>query len=468
MTRGKRRNLGWVSGVVAGLLCLFVASGSEARASGLDPTFGSSGRVITPFAQTDAVSTAVAPDGGVLFAQGSVVTHDLPSGTEDPSFGVEGRAVLPGTVDGLVFEPGAMRVDGKGRILFFGTASDSSQIYREPLSLLSAEASWIVVLRLNALGQLDQSFGNGKGYIRSDFGLTSPLEADFPLVSAASARIDSLGRPIFVARVADLTGPCNLGHTAITAYPRAVVRLTETGNLDATFGGDGIVDISGSESPPSLGLDLSNGATVAVGSRNCKAVQLRRFSENGLPASTFGSQGVRAYPNLLFSLVDASGSIILRKGDLTSTALVRLKPDGESDRSFGSDGTARIRLPFPASRRRLQPVAVDSQQRTLLVGSLRPRELKGRFHRNHHRSGGKNLPSPSYLAITRLTPSGRTDRGFGRDGWILTRFDRPRELDVRSASLDAQGRLLVVLSSSSALQPPGPRRIVLARYLLAG
>jgi hypothetical protein len=69
--------------------------------------------------------------------------------------------------------------------------------------------------------------------------------------------------------------------------------------------------------------------------------------------------------------------------------------------------------------------------------------------------------------VIRLRRSGRLDRSFGDNGWIITPFARPLELESATAALDLRGRLLVagLVSAPHRRQNDGSG-FALARYLL--
>jgi uncharacterized delta-60 repeat protein len=456
--------------LIAALLALLLLPAvASARTGRLDPSFGGDGRVATSLSFSETGQMVVAPDGSVLLNAGQAVTRYLPDGSLDPGFGEGGVVSLRGyygeKLEGLDYRVGPMSLDSHERMVFFGTATDPGRTFLEPSRLASAPASWAVVMRLERSGQLDRSFGGGRGYVRSDFGIPSGFETDIPLVEPRGGVVDSQDRPVVVIGSDGLTGRCDYGHSGIAWFPRAVVRLTNEGNPDPGFGGgDGISPISGNEGFASLALDAADRPAVAVGAVDCRGNTVFRFGADGLPLAGFGEAGVRQYPRLFFSLIEPDGQLILQRGGLRAEAVARTDVGGNLDPTFGVNGSAPVKMPTGASRR-LRPAGVDAQGRVVLVGSLSfPLPRKHSKPKAVHHPKNRR-PSRSYVVVTRLTPSGKTDLSFGNQGWITTRFDRPQHLQIDNASLDPQGRLVVEVGSNDARQKPGTH-VVLARYLL--
>lgn len=152
--------------VVAGFGNLNASTGTDfmllrhLRDGGLDPSFGSGGRVSTAFSNgarsDEAQAVAVQPDGKILVAgtsdQGATgydfaVARYNADGTLDAGFGSNGRVTTS-------FGPGAdkayaLLLQPDGKIVLAG---DSSQ---------GANGSDFALARYNADGSLDASFGNG-------------------------------------------------------------------------------------------------------------------------------------------------------------------------------------------------------------------------------------------------------------------------------------------------------------------
>jgi uncharacterized delta-60 repeat protein len=467
--------------VGAAMALLLLAPAAQARVGALDLGFGEAGRALTPFNAdyrlgSGPVQMAVAPDGSTVLASGSHLARFLPDGHLDAGFGAGGWVAL-GDVDGLRFEPGSVTVDSQGRVLVFGSTIDPTQTFDPQLMFQPAvPASWATVLRLDAAGHPDPSFGEGKGFVRSDLGLSSDLP--IPTVRAGVGTVDSQDRPLFVATGAEVYSPC-YGHSGVGWFPKALVRLTAAGGLDAGFDGDGNASLEDVGRDAGLTLTGADEPVVPIQKGGCSGgLVVIRLGADGTPLAGFGTDGVRSYPRAGGLVgIEASGAMILSEGG-RPPHLVRVGADGSPDPRFGRDGVATVALPF-GGKRVLLPAGIDPQGRILYAGSfVLPRERKhsqGKHrHRAEHRHGQsrrplaakRRPPTRSFFAVTRLLRSGRPDTGFGKNGWIVTAFARPTQVFAQDGALDSQGRLLLAGSATSPRLPQGG--FVLTRYLLGG
>jgi uncharacterized delta-60 repeat protein len=442
------------------------AAAGPKRSGRLDPSFGRAGWTVTAPGAAGASAGAepiAAPDGSVVVTDGleGKMVRLLPDGSVDRSFGRDGRLVvglraLDGGVRTRFLHVAQISVDGRGRVLVFGDQQDNAHTAEGSGDLPRVPEQNAVVLRFDPDGKLDPSFGEGRGFIRSGFGLTSPYSSEVPLVGALAGGVDSRDRPVLIAGVTEPSGGC-YGHGYPMTAPRAVVRLTTSGQLDPTFGGgDGISPIEGSATVPSLGTVADDGIVVSAGKDSADGCRrgtiLYRLGPGGGPVAGFGSGGALVERHFRLAEVEPSGAMILAGGRGDTLGLARLLPDGKRDMSFGDHGLARI-VPPHAARASVGPAAVDGRGRILLVGLLKPPR------RGRHGEG----QGPGAFMVGRLLADGRPDPTFGRHGWIITRF--PGSLEVTSAdgTLDDQGRL-VVAGSTAGHGPYGG--FVIARYLL--
>ena len=457
--------------VVALSLCLSVLAGSAwAGAGGLDPAFGVGGIATTPLgtAPRVAVELGVGPDGSAVVGEpaGYLVRLD-PEGTIDPDFGEGGKLSLTPDpiaegVAGRTLSPSNFVVDGAGRLLVFGDQSDPSHTYPIPRTTENqvATESEAVVLRFGQDGRLDPSFGGGRGFVRSSFGLHSALHSGFPSTDATVGGVDSRNRPVFIVGGAAIKLGCHAG--AVTYYPLGLVRLTEAGQADRRFGGDGVVPISGSTGSPRLGIDSAARPALGLGhfprpTLACHpATTLARLAANGRPLGGFGPHGIATLKrNLNFDFVTPSGALILSHLSGRTLRVVRIGLSGRPDGSFGDHGTAKVRLPVAAGAH-VRPVAVDARGRIVLAGVV---GANGAFP-----VLSSNISRPPTLAVGRLLPDGRPDRSLGDDGWILDRVPGTDEVGVNTAALDPRGRLLLAATVTAPGQTEGG--YLLARFLL--
>ena len=450
------------------LAILATAGSAVARgAPGLDPSFATNGLALTPLGvpgETAGVDLGFAPDGSVIIGNGveGKIVRLLPDGLPDGNFGTAGELVLgPETTTGgdenRAFLARQLAVDGSGRVLVFGAEVDFGRTFEVGFGQNATESS-AVVLRLDPEGNLDPSFGEGEGFVRSDFGFVSGFGTQIPMVGVLAGSVDSRDRPVLVAGVDSPFSGC-YGKPGALIQPRAVVRLSESGQPDPTFGGgDGVSPIDGSASVPGLAVDAADQPVVGAGriggsNAPCEpGTAVYRFGRNGGRLKSFGSKGVRVFTRLHFAFAEPSGVLVLSRRHGKTLSVVRIRPDGGRDMSFGRHGVAEVPLPVRVGLH-VRPVAVDSSGRILLAG----------FIGSPIGSPKKGQPRSAFV-VARLRPDGSPDLRFGSRGWIFTPPPRPLEITGAQATLDRQGRLVV--AGSVVKRAKRAPAFAVARYLL--
>lgn len=469
----KLRGWAWGACLVLTFLSSVAPASAQPRIGHLDPTFGKGGRVLTSLNvtdDTDWVELGIAPDGSAVLADYESLVRFRPDGSRDLGFGHRGRLLLrPETAaEGIAertFFPSNIAVDNHGRVLVFGQQTDT----RETFDVIGRElpSSAAIVLRYSGRGQRDLSFGSGRGFIREDFGVPSDITDEIPLVGALVGRVDSRNRPVLVAGTSATAIAC-YGHSFIGPEPRAVVRLTEAGMSDATFGGgDGISPIEDATGFRGLEVDAADRPVVGVGAirgvmygnvaSECRlGTTLVRLRQDGERLTSFGANGLRELGGFGLDVLQPSGAMILSERQERALVLHRLRSDGERDLRFGENGSARVALPVGS---RVRPVAVDNRGRVLLAGLRRPALRSDRRRQR-----------PNSFVVIRLRPDGTLDKTFGNDGKIITPMPPSLRLASATAALDPRGRLLVAGVVTEPHRPdtgPGYHAgFVLARYVL--
>jgi hypothetical protein len=276
--------------------------------------------------------------------------------------------------------------------------------------------------------------------------------------SALTGMVDGEDRPLFVLGGSGPSAGC-LGHGGTGESPKGLVRLTESGRSDSSFGhGDAFRAITGSGSFPTLALDGADQPVVGVGrtesfAGGCgRGTTIYRFDENGRPTAGFGIDGRRVFKSFHLGLVEDSGALVLDERVGRTLELARIRANGTFDRAFGSRGVARLRLPVRVGLH-VSPAGVDADGRLLLagfIGSATSEPEKGQ--------------PPSSFAVSRVSSSGKIDRTFGKDGWIFKKVPVPFELTSAKASFDGHGRLLVAGIGTQPGQLDGA--FITARFLL--
>jgi uncharacterized delta-60 repeat protein len=229
----------------------------------LDATFGSGGLVTTSFdGSGQGEGVAVQPDGKIvvvgLVNGGEGVARYNPDGSLDPTFGASGKAVFPG---GGAFE---LALTSTGKIIVGGATG-----------FFPFGASDFLILRLNADGSLDSSFGSG-GKVSTDFGASETL---FGIAVAPDGKVSAAGT----------TRGASSGDFAVARY-------NADGSLDPSFGSGGRVatDVAGGDD---IGVGVvvqADGGTAVAGTAVSSATTsfaVVRYTATGALDPAFGSGG---------------------------------------------------------------------------------------------------------------------------------------------------------------------------------
>jgi uncharacterized delta-60 repeat protein len=306
----------------------------------LDRSFGSGGWVandlgIFPMPHT----VALQPDGKILVG-GQVECPDLqlcfgivryhPNGSIDAGFGASGisRATFPGARCGCEIHD--LAVQRNGRIVAVGRRFRGGDAQDDML---------LAVARFLPDGRLDPSFSRD-GRLSFDFGYGDDVG------SAVAVQPD--GR-IVVGGVAS--------YRYRTEADFAFVRLRPNGALDRSFSRDGVqsVNFARMRYDDLYGLDLQrDGRIVAAGlsangyRRDAPRFAVLRLNRNGTLDRRFGKRLLKPGAHggsARAVLVDRDGGIVVgglayddSKLDTAAWALVRYRPSGALDRSFGRGG----------------------------------------------------------------------------------------------------------------------------------
>lgn len=236
-----------------------------------------------------------------------------------------------------------------------------------------------------------------------------------------------------------------VGGTQQRGEPSMVVaRLRTGGALDPGFGAAGIVNVAASEEGDWLedllvmpdGRILAAGGAVVNGRARFLLVRLR---PDGRRDSTFGGDGIvtvgfAAGPASAESVTLMPDGSIVTGGSVGeyptgALAIARSLPDGRLDRSFSGDGRTTVAFPTRPYAYVDDLVAWRSPADHLLV------------------VGTARLEGEEDVAIVSLEPDGRLDRGFGGgDGKAL--FDHAAGDRTGSVVLQPMGYFVVVGASN--------------------
>jgi uncharacterized delta-60 repeat protein len=403
---------------------LFVFLQSFSQYGVLDGDFDADGLLLLDPAATDyGQEIVVQPDGKILLAgYGPFGVNSLdyycyrlfPDGSLDPSFGNNGLAVID--INGGVNECYAMVLQPDGKILLGGAIHNT--------------ATGFCVVRLNANGTLDGSFGNGGAAIVAfgdgpDFAYDLALQADGKIVAAG---ITAGGLDLDIA----------------------LLRLNTNGTLDTSFSFDGKVITSIADDDWAQGVAVSaNGKITVAGSAqdtfNGTSTALIRYNADGTLDNSFGvngvvetdfSDGVDEFHELTLS---DNGEIIAVgaswNGSSTDMLVARFLADGSPDNSFSFDGF--VESDFNGGTDRAWSVLIQPDNKILV--------------------GGKATFGAERLALIRYAWDGSLDNTFGTNGKVNTQVGTNDELI--SIALQPDGKIV-----GGGTVTDGDKDLVVARY----
>ena len=401
------------------LACTGFIAAASANDGTYDPGFGNymTGRSVVNLAEDPMISVdqasafALLPDGGLVIAGRAI--HGLveptkmaalqldASGQPDPAFGTGGIALVQPPGDPAALWAHAILRQADGKLLLVGIGS-------------YANDNGVTACRLHADGTPDFGYGE-EGCARHAPGGDGYQFRHGPV----AATVDAAGRLLVAATASP--------DSAFTVN-MAVVRLLPDGTLDGTFGKGGLVAIerfdemassTTAEQASAIVLDAVGRIVLAGGTRprdsngfGQYAMALARLDANGVLDPQFGDGGAQRVDFGLDTIANAvaltadgaivaCGTTTIRDSSPIDTdfAVARVDAQGMPDPGFAEDG--RLILPFHGETSRedvCAGVVVQADGRIVLAGHA------------------LNAASAQYdldLAMARVWPDGRLDRGFG-------------------------------------------------------
>jgi uncharacterized delta-60 repeat protein len=330
----------------------------------------------------------------------------------DPSFDTDGKLR---TNTGSYIADAAYAVTGQagGKITVAGYSS-----------ILGQGTGYLSMIRYNANGSLDSSFGtNGiamlyDGGISGDFttarGLAiqtlSPTAGEKILVTGYRSENSALGYNFFLI----------------------LARYNNNGTLDPAFGQNGVVKIPGAGN----GILQQTDHKIVVWGTDTKtnSFGLFRFDSNGIVDTTFGFHGYASYPDTPFydmetsAALQSDGKIVCGATlDYFDTSLssnfglVRYDSLGRVDTSFGNNGISITQLDSSGSE--LFSVAVQSDDKIVAVGT-------------------SDTGTGKHSAIVRYTKDGIVDSSFAQNGIFRLNFGNNQSW-ARKVFIQADGKIIV-------------------------
>ncbi|CAA9479757.1 MAG: FIG005080: Possible exported protein [uncultured Solirubrobacteraceae bacterium] len=357
-------------------LALALVGEAQGAPGELDNSFSGDGKQITDFAGGfDAGGDLAVQRDGKIVVAGGARRSDVPS-SENFDFAVA-RYHVDGSLDD------SFSGDGKQTTDFGDHDSGSAVAVQADGKILVAGTSGfdLAVVRYNADGTLDASFGSG-GKLTTDFangvdaGQAIALQADGRIVVAGSSHGDfALARynadgslDSSFSGDGKQTTFFNGGGSAVAiqadgkiviaghswqgdgrGYDFAVARYDADGSLDSSFTGDGsqMTDFSGNDDGGGAVAVQGDGRIVVVGAAHGAGFALARYNADGSLDNSFSGDGTQTTSFGGFRdggagvALQADGRIVVAGSSHDDFALARYHVDGSLDSSFAVDGKQR-------------------------------------------------------------------------------------------------------------------------------
>ena len=388
-------------------------------AGALDTSFNQTGMQSVVFPDgAGANAVAVQADGKVVLVGSSSgsfgtgpgfdVARLESNGLPDTTFGNAGTATFAIDQAGGAAADSAtgVAVESTGDIVVSGTSPTSA-------------GNVMTVLELTSGGTLDPSFSGGV--------VTIPFSGPS---TASAVALTSNGEILVAGLVQVPTG----GQTQLEF---AVALLKTNGQLDSSFGNEGMTTISSftaSGNSPAVALQ-ANGEILLAGNRVDHAIAVAKLTSNGTLDSTFGTAGVQFLPSAgTFSTfgvaavaVQSNSDDIVIAGGPDDTGgpdgfdVARLTASGTLDMSFNQTGERSITDPssvYGDKPEGASAVVVQPDGDIIVAGSL-------------------GDPSIDF-ELARIDPDGTQDETFGTAGVQMVAFNQhPGQLPAGAGNANA-------------------------------
>jgi uncharacterized delta-60 repeat protein len=376
--------------------------------SGLDTTFGGSGRVSTAVGGGQGEAVVIQPTGAIVTAGWRTVgagtdfaltRHDT-SGNLDQGFGTNGIV----TTD-------------------LGGAGD--QAYD---AALLPDGGIVAVGRTDAAGILNSDFGvvryDAEGHPGGNFGTNGVVKTDFVGRGDQANAVAVLPDGKIVVAGFAFTSPIDSDF--------AVARYTPQGQLDPSFGNGGLVTTNlGTNSDDARAITIQPDGKIVVAGTAGENIAVMRYTSAGQPDGSFGTGG-STITDLGFEDV-ATGVALTPGGQIVISGytvgakanrdflLARYRSDnGSLDTTFGDHGV--VKTDFGSGDDYAENLVVDGAGRIILVGRATSSTILD-------------------MALARYTPEGTLDTSFANNGTLTADFHGLGEFG-QDVALDSAGRIV--------------------------
>ncbi|HEB70251.1 MAG TPA: hypothetical protein ENI88_11625 [Desulfobulbus sp.] len=342
----------------------------------LDSSFGTDGRVTTTTGNSGgdcANSIFIQNDGKIVAAGGLTIVRYNENGALDGSFGNGGK-VSTGTVD--IYDA---VIQNDGKIVAAGNAYNGSDLD-------------FAVVRYNSDGTVDSTFGNGGKVI-------TPIGSSYDRIVGVAIQSDG---KIVVA------GNSDYGDLSGNKY-FALVRYTNNGVLDNTFGNNGkvLTAVGGNyDSASSLSIQ-KDGKIIVAGNSDGNGKEdfaVVRYTNNGVLDNTFGNNGkvltavgiggdyaadIAIQNNGKIVVVGTSFSF--EASDMV-VAIVRYDSNGTPDNLFGNNG--KVTTNISSGGDEATNVAIQNDGKIVIVGFSNNSSSNSAFAIARYLGDSTPIPAP--------------------------------------------------------------------------
>lgn len=366
------------------------------------------------------------------------------SGSLDTTFSKDGK------IKSTSLEGGAIAVQNDGKILVMGSSTDFS------------------VIRLNANGSLDKTFG--------DNGIASAAYSFYGFKESSLLAVQADGKIIIAGYSID----------GDDIFYTSLARFKTNGELDSSFGTNGGVKTEVHFYVPS-GITIASNGKILLSTINqmypLNDVLILEYNANGSLYNQFGYDSGPNTPDVSNALAIQSNNKLVVTGRLYDNdsqsggfGLLRFKPNGSLDNSFGADSGKTI-LDYGEGL----ALAIQSNDKIVVIAqdSILFRFTKnGLIDNTFGTNGITKTPFQGYavaiqadgkiivagstdsnFAIVRYKKNGKIDPSFGTNGIVQTNFNGDDQ--AQSIAIQADKKILVAGVSVAANQVHSG---VIARY----
>ncbi|MFG2642096.1 calcium-binding protein [Streptomyces sp. NPDC048370] len=407
------------AGAAALALVITLPGAATAAPGDLDPTFSGDGKVITDTsAVEDNRDVAVQADGKIV-TLGSGFNFDGPNDFVLVRYNADGSLDTTfGGGDGIVVTDFGDFTNDEAHAL---TLEGPGIVVVGSSDTADGSPSQLAVARYTADGSLDTTF-DGDGKVLTGFGGTVP----------------TVGHAVMMGLDDNILIGGSYGGDAM------VTRLTPAGSLDI-FGednsGKAVFPFEGGDSAIHALSVYGGGTIIAAGSSPVGFGLVRLGMEFGGRDATFGDNGQVATPfgvSVRGVELVSGGKIVAAGSHGTGVnsefAVARYDGNGDLDPTFGGDGT--VTTGFGTNGAAGNDMALQDDEKIVVAG-----DATGDF------------------ALARFTTDGSLDTDFGGDGRVTTDFEGNWD-EGRAVALQSDGRIVV---SGNASDNHG-----VARYSISG